>query len=387
MLPTISADTWTWNDECGALTGWTATVGALPSIVGSELVWAAGSAGQQAKKTMSVPASGDFIIYAKMRYGVAANAYNKLAFRDAAGNTVFQISLGYGFTSAKPVQKQVGATISNNSTKLVLISNFDYSAGFDVAVHVDSKYSCLSFYQRLPDGSWDFLAFGPRPSNIYSIVTVEATNSSGLQDFGLDFVSVGRPNLMAIGDSTTAGTKGFDPDDSKNLKNYASTWMKTATIYQHLRNNLIVNKGNGGDSSAQIKARVAADIVAHQPKVVFVQASTNDYHKGITSQAARSTNIQNTVTAIVTGGADVVLLNAIYARSGAANWPAEADFNRDWWNNYASTVTGVFIAIDRMVVLADGSGYIDATYCDPTDKLHQSVAGYGVDGAYVKSYE
>lgn len=382
-----ASDIWLWNDECEATTGWSLVSGAGLTAVSSQLVLPAGSPCVRAQKPMTVPASGDYIIYLKARYGMAAGAYNQIAFRNASSAIVFALSMGYNYAASVAQMGCLSASVGAGASKVVLRSSVDYSAGVDLAIHVDSTFNCISFYERTEDG-WNFLNSASRPSTAYSISRADLLNTSGLQEMAVDFISVARPAIMAIGDSTTAGSRGFSPNPAtwSGVDDYASCWMKTATIFEELRNNLIVNKGVGGNTSAQIKARIAADVVAHGPQVAFVQASCNDYHNGITSHSARTQNIQDSVDLVAASGASVILLNAVYANSNNAYYPAEPDFNRDWWENHSPSITSVSMRINPMDFLSGPDGYIDPALCDP-DGIHPLVAGYAGYGQLIKAAE
>lgn len=318
---------------------------------------------------------------------MAAGAYNQIAFRNASNAIVFALSMGYNYVASEPQMGCLSASVGAGASKVVLRSSVDYSDGVDLAIHVDSTFNCISFYERTASG-WNFRNSTPRPSTAYSITQADLLNTSGLQEMAVDFISVARPAIMAIGDSTTAGSRGFSPNPAtwSGVDDYASCWMKTATIYSDLRNNLIINKGVGGNTSAQIKARIAADVVAHSPQVVFVQASCNDHHNGITSHAARTQNIQDAVNLVTAPGASAILLNAVYANSNNAFHPTEPDFNRYWWDNHSQSITGVSMRINPMDFLAGPDGYIDPALCDP-DGIHPLVAGYAGYGLLIKSAE
>jgi lysophospholipase L1-like esterase len=109
------------------------------------------------------------------------------------------------------------------------------------------------------------------------------------------------PVIVALGDSTTAGTPLFKspieapPDGEGDARSQFAYWLRAA--HPDWR---VLNHGVNGERSDQIAARFDRDVLAHTPALVIVIAGVNDMYQG--RSAAH-------VTAELTG---------IYARARAA---------------------------------------------------------------------
>ena len=189
------------------------------------------------------------------------------------------------------------------------------------------------------------------------MITLSTAPSGAWLEF--DFWTIARPNLVVIGDSIAEGKTLYSPNRSLALANYLSTWTRYAALYPSLRNNLVVNKGVGSETSAATLARIA-DATGQSPRVVVLHASTNDEVNGI-SLADRTDNIQDTVDAVSTSGATTVLLNAMYGTSsysGNTPTPDHRDYMTTWWGTNMPTLTGAFVPVNIMTPIVDGSGYM-----------------------------
>jgi lysophospholipase L1-like esterase len=87
--------------------------------------------------------------------------------------------------------------------------------------------------------------------------------------------------IVAMGDSTTAGTPGFEspreaPPDGRGdkMSQYAYWLMKAHPDWT------VVNQGINGQRSDEIRARFDEDVVAKKPTVVVIIAGVNDVYQG-----------------------------------------------------------------------------------------------------------
>ena len=87
--------------------------------------------------------------------------------------------------------------------------------------------------------------------------------------------------IVAMGDSTTAGTPGFKspveaPPDGRGdeTSQYAYWLMKAHPDWE------VLNRGVNGERSDQIRARFERDVVAAAPKAVVIIAGVNDVYQG-----------------------------------------------------------------------------------------------------------
>ena len=87
--------------------------------------------------------------------------------------------------------------------------------------------------------------------------------------------------IVALGDSTTAGTPGFKspveapPDGDGNVKSQYAYWLTSA--HPDWR---VLNRGVNGERADEIAARFDRDVLAHSPRLVIVIAGVNDVYQG-----------------------------------------------------------------------------------------------------------
>src|SRR5215210_2569926 len=94
----------------------------------------------------------------------------------------------------------------------------------------------------------------------------------------------GRP-IVALGDSTTAGTPGWKspreapPSGSGDETSQYPYWLMQA----HPEWN-VVNQGVNGERSDQIRARFESDVVDQSARAVVIIAGVNDVYQGLEAQ-------------------------------------------------------------------------------------------------------
>jgi lysophospholipase L1-like esterase len=87
--------------------------------------------------------------------------------------------------------------------------------------------------------------------------------------------------IVALGDSTTAGTPGFrspleaPPDGAGDRESQYAYWLMRMHADWH-----VMNCGINGERSDQIGARFTRDVVAAQPDLVVIIAGVNDIYQG-----------------------------------------------------------------------------------------------------------
>jgi lysophospholipase L1-like esterase len=180
--------------------------------------------------------------------------------------------------------------------------------------------------------------------------------------------------IVALGDSTTAGTPGFrsplevPPDGEGDATSQYAFWLMQAQ-----RGWRVLNRGVNGERSDQVGARFDRDVVEARPHAVVVIAGVNDIYQGRSAQ---------TVTRE---------LEAIYASAQAARIPvvagsiipydsASADANarmhevNDWIRAHARAHPRAVIFCDtRAAAAAPGTpDRLAAT----ADGLHPTADGY-----------
>ena len=93
--------------------------------------------------------------------------------------------------------------------------------------------------------------------------------------------SVDRIRIVAMGDSTTAGTPGWKspleaaPNGSGNETSQYAYWLMQ--VHPEWE---VLNRGVNGERSDQILARFERDVIAAKPRAVVIIAGVNDVYQG-----------------------------------------------------------------------------------------------------------
>lgn len=332
-----------------------------------------------------MPVAGqDWTIYAKMRGRASANDAQGLQVI-GTGSLRCNMYLNYNSVTTTATPGMVSIRYINASgtqSNAICATGLNLEADWlDFVFHFDKTFNTLSLHIRQSDNTWKF---GGHVLASSFTGELAVTCNSGVTPstwVEFDFITLTAADLIAIGDSITAGATLFNPQQTLGLNNGNSTWMRWAAVYPTLRNNFIVNKGINGNSSAMVAARIQADVLNQLPRVVFLSACNNDAGLSV-PLATRTTNIQNSVNLVNATSAKLVLHNAIYYTSAHPSQPAYKTYFETWWREYRGTVTGLKHQIDPMAALKDAAGYLDAAYCQ-SDNIHPNVAGYTRYGKYM----
>jgi lysophospholipase L1-like esterase len=179
--------------------------------------------------------------------------------------------------------------------------------------------------------------------------------------------------IVALGDSTTAGTPAFKspieapPNGAGNEQSPYAYWLTKAHPDW-----TVLNRGVNGERSDQIAARFDRDVLANRPRVVVIIAGVNDVYQG---RSVESVTAQ---------------LKAMYAKAAAAKIPVVAGaivpYNtatpeqnakmhaiNDWIRSEAAREPNVTFADTRKAAARPDN--IDLLAGSP-DGLHPDVAGY-----------
>lgn len=389
-LPAIADDNATFNDEGTATTGWTAVNGTM-SVASSYLrLTKSAGLGSSASMTKAATFTGtdkDFILYGKVRMSVGSNNIGVIWFLSGLSELALWVGSSTGNTSYDGHVSVVGTTGSVVRNVGAAIEAWDYeNTPIEFALHYDKKWNVVNLYVK-QSGKWRFKARAA--CNWFSATEIQCaitSNSPTNTWIEVDYLTLCKPNVMSIGDSICAGATLFNPDPALSLTNNTNSWQYHAQLYGTLRNNLIINKGVGSNTSAQIASRISADVLTHEPRVVFLHASSNDEAASV-SLATRTTNIQSAVTAIDGAGAACVLLNAMYgSAAGADNTPTPdlRDYGLSWWTAYMPGLTNVDVAINIMQPILSG-GFMDAALTE-ADGIHPTAFGYQDIGEFIAAY-
>jgi acyl-CoA thioesterase I len=140
-----------------------------------------------------------------------------------------------------------------------------------------------------------------------------------------------------------------------------------------------LNRGIGGQTTAQMLGRFQHDVVALRPRVVHIMAGTNDLagNTGPTTLAWIQANIRSMVDLAKVHGIRVVL--AAVPPAAHFNWrpsiqpAAQIEALNEWIKDYAAKEKLVFIDYGR--VLGNGGG-LKADFS--ADGVHPNPAGYAL---------
>ena len=180
--------------------------------------------------------------------------------------------------------------------------------------------------------------------------------------------------IVALGDSTTAGTPGFQspveapPDGAGNVESQFAYWLMQA--HPDWR---VLNRGVNGERADEIGARFARDVAAARPDAVVIIAGVNDVYQGRSADAVQRD------------------LAAIYAAARAAKIPivagsiipyntATATQNQamravnGWIREQADAHAESMVFCDTRAAVAE-PGAPDRLVSSPDD-LHPSPEGY-----------
>lgn len=183
------------------------------------------------------------------------------------------------------------------------------------------------------------------------------------------------PLIVALGDSTTAGTPGFlspleaPPDGRGNVESQFAYWlMQTHADWR------VLNRGVNGERSDQIRARFARDVLNERPDVVVVIAGVNDVYQGRSAAAVeRELEAMYDMARAAAPPIPVVAGSIIPYNTASREDNARIHAINAWIRTYCGSHEG-FAFCDTRAAVA-GPGEPDRLVSSPDD-LHPSPEGY-----------
>jgi len=182
-----------------------------------------------------------------------------------------------------------------------------------------------------------------------------------------------KTRIVAMGDSTTAGTPAFKspreapPKGSGDETSQYAYWLMKAHPDWD-----VVNQGVNAQRSDVIAARFEADVIALKPAVVVVIAGVNDVYQGRTAQ-----HVKDQLAAMYKrahdAGIRVVAGTIIPYNTATDDQNARMHEINDWIRTQARADPGVIVVDTRAAVAAPGKP--DMLASSP-DGLHPDAAGY-----------
>ena len=182
-----------------------------------------------------------------------------------------------------------------------------------------------------------------------------------------------RVRIVAMGDSTTAGTPGWlspieaPPDGRGDRTSQYAYWLtQTHPEWE------VLNRGVNGERSDQIAARFDRDVIAATPRAVVVIAGVNDVYQGrdvahVTAQlAAMYARARGAGIAVVAG--TIIPYNTATPDQNARMRAINA-----WIAERAASGPALSFVDTRAAVAAPGS---PDRLAETPDQLHPSAGGY-----------
>lgn len=186
-------------------------------------------------------------------------------------------------------------------------------------------------------------------------------------------VQAPRVRVVAMGDSTTAGTPAFkSPREAPptgagdETSQYAYWLMKAHPEWD------VINQGVNAQRSDVIAARFDADVIAQKPAVVVIVAGVNDVYQGRPAQHVKD-HLAAMYKRAQDAGINVVAGSIIPYNTATADQNARMREINDWIRQQAQADPRIVFADTRAAVAAPGKP--DMLVSSP-DGLHPDTAGY-----------
>jgi lysophospholipase L1-like esterase len=180
--------------------------------------------------------------------------------------------------------------------------------------------------------------------------------------------------IVALGDSTTAGTPGFlspleaPPDGRGDVTSQYAYWLMQAHPEWD-----VLNRGVNGERSDQIRARFERDVIAARPHAVIVIAGVNDIYQGRPASDAIA-HLDAMYAMAARHAIPVIAGSIIPYNTASADQNARMVEVNAWIRTRAETGAGGITFVDtRAAVAAPG---LPDILIDTPDQLHPSAAGY-----------
>ena len=182
-----------------------------------------------------------------------------------------------------------------------------------------------------------------------------------------------RVTIVAMGDSTTAGTPAFlSPVEmpphgaGDETSQYAYWLMKQYPAWE------VLNRGVNGERSDEIAARFDRDVIAASPAVVVLIAGVNDIYQG-----RQPSQVQRQLRAMydkaIAAGISVVAGSIIPFNTATPEQNARMRTVNAWIREQADRDPAVEFVDTRVAVAVPGNADLLAS---TPDQLHPSAEGY-----------
>jgi len=180
-------------------------------------------------------------------------------------------------------------------------------------------------------------------------------------------------HVVALGDSTTAGTPGWKspieapPEGEGDVTSQYAWWL-----LQERPGWVVLNRGVNRETSAQIAARFERDVLAHSPDAVVIIAGVNDVYGGQPASDVIE-QLRGMYDRARSHGIHVVAGTIIPYNTATPDQNARMREVNDWIRNTAADATGLsFVDTRAAAALPDDPDRL----CASPDELHPSPEGY-----------
>jgi lysophospholipase L1-like esterase len=182
-----------------------------------------------------------------------------------------------------------------------------------------------------------------------------------------------RLRIVAIGDSTTAGTPGFrSPLEAPPAGRGDQTSQYAHWLMQAHPEWEVLNRGVNGERSDEIRARFVRDAVAPRPQVVVLIAGVNDVYQGRPAADAVE-QLRGMYARAAEAGLPVIAGTILPYNTATADQNARMHTVNAWIRRETRGARLLAFADTRAAVAAPGDPDM---LSDTPDGLHPSPAGY-----------
>ncbi len=179
--------------------------------------------------------------------------------------------------------------------------------------------------------------------------------------------------IVALGDSTTAGTPGFrspveaPPDGEGDVTSQFAWWLMQAEPAWR-----VLNRGVNRERTEAIAARFERDVLAHQPDALILLAGVNDVYDGDPADAITG-RLAQMYTRAHAAGLPVVACSILPYDTATPDQTARMHAINAWIRETALCTPGMAFCDTRAAAASptDGNRLFDSP-----DGLHPGVDGY-----------
>lgn len=179
--------------------------------------------------------------------------------------------------------------------------------------------------------------------------------------------------IVALGDSTTAGTPGFQspleaPPNGRGdeTSQYAYWLMKAQPEWE------VLNRGVNGERSDQIAARFARDVIAPAPLAVVIIAGVNDVYQGRPAEHVTG-HLRKMYDLAGHAGIRIVAGTIVPYNTASADQNDRMHRINAWIREQVNAEPAVAVVDTRAAVAAPGN---PDRLAESPDGLHPSSRGY-----------